>query len=577
MSSGATQSSRTKGMDARTADWLFLAVLACAGLAVRILRASASGLWHDEGLFLFVADIPTIGGMIDFLRTHEAHPPLFYLAMRLWRWLVGPSIHAAQALTLLLGVAQIPAAYLVGTRMFSRRAGLIAAALVAFSPSLVYHSILIRPYSLLPLLALVSTYFLWSGLQGGGWRAWLGYVAVVLPLLYTHNWAWIFLATHWVAAWAWFVSFRPPIAAIRGWLAAQGALALGFAPWLPVFLEQARHGGHLPFRIDSLNHLNYAGSLLNSVLSPFFGKKATALLAVFLLAALVWSHRRRVLRGDPADARWAGVLLLASIPFLAWAIALYPSAKSNLIHARCLAITVPGFLVALAQVIATLSPPRRWALPALVVLGLVLVDLRAIVIRSRYVRSNAREMAAAVAAQAEPADLVVIAPDELASSFNLYFEPDNPQIDYPHEKRLGTVMFDRSVQRYADPQALRRIQARLDEAHRQGRRVWLITDRDRLSDNAPDPDCPLTVSQKEDLNRVIDIRTNQVRRYLISLYGPADVSAVPPDPRPIGGGTLGSETECICVYLFKPSRQAPVDAAGKQSKHSEGIAGPLGR
>ena len=58
---------------------------------------------------------------------------------------------------------------------------------------------MVRPYSLLPLLALAATYALVRAIDVGGWRRWAGYAAAVLALVYTHNWAWLVLAGQWVA------------------------------------------------------------------------------------------------------------------------------------------------------------------------------------------------------------------------------------------------------------------------------------------------------------------------------------------------------------------------------------------
>ena len=192
---------------------------------------------------------------------------------------------------MLLGAAQIPAAYLIGARMFSRRAALIAAVLVACSPSLVYHSILVRPYSLLPLLALISSYYLWCSLKDPSRRTWLGYGLSMLMMLYTHNWTVILLAAHWVVAWTWFARFRGPGRAVRGWFLTQAGLALGFSPWLPVFLSQVRLAGHAPYIVNSLFAVTYAATLLNSVLSPFHNLTMSAILAMLLCMAAVWEYR----------------------------------------------------------------------------------------------------------------------------------------------------------------------------------------------------------------------------------------------------------------------------------------------
>jgi hypothetical protein len=219
-----------------------------------------------------------------------------------------------------------------------------------------------------------------------------------------------------------------------------------------------------------------------------------------------------------------------------------------------------------AQVLAMLAPPGNPALPAVLVLALIAADVRVIAIRSRFVRSNAREMAAAVAAQVRPSDLVVIVPESLASSFNLYFHPDNAQIDYPHEGRVEAMQFDHFLERWADPAAMRRVLPRLDQAHRQGRRVWLIMERHSFRDDVPGPDIAPALATVQDFYDVGTIRANQVRKYLSGLYGPADVRAVPPDPRPMGGGTAGSELDCLDVYLFRPSAPArahPTEKPGK--------------
>ena len=46
--------------------------------------------------------------------------------------------------------------------------------------------------------------------------------------------------------------------------------------------------------------------------------------------------------------------------------------------------------------------------------------------------------------------------------------------------------------------------------------------------------------------------SNQLRKDLISLYGKPNVSLIPRDPRRFGGGTPGSEEECLDVLLFAP-------------------------
>jgi hypothetical protein len=160
-------------------------------------------------------------------------------------------------------------------------------------------------------------------------------------------------------------------------------------------------------------------------------------------------------------------------------------------------------------------------------------------------------MAAAVAAQARPSDLVVIAPDWLASPFNLYYRLENPQIVYSYGRRMEAIMYDDPFERCADPQVWERVKARLLQARRQGERVWLVLDRENISDDIPDADDPAGSAVAKGYVSLALLRANQVRKYLIGLYGPPDITAVPPDPRTFGEAEK-YEYESIGVLLFAP-------------------------
>jgi mannosyltransferase len=261
------------------------AVLVVAGLcvltvALRALIALRSGVWRDEAQLLFIVDEPSWAAMLDFLRQHESHPPLFYAVMRVCLSITGDSDAAALALPIVLGAALVPALYVVGARLLSWRAGLLAAAAAAVSPILAGVGAMARPYSLLPLLTLAGTYALVRAIQSGGRLRWAGYAAAMLALVYTHNWGWLVLAAHWVALAICLLRGlpRPRAAVLRGWAGAQAAVALGFLPWLPPFRYQTAHAGYSPFhvfgRIDSASDvatglLVLAVLLLSATLLPF--------------------------------------------------------------------------------------------------------------------------------------------------------------------------------------------------------------------------------------------------------------------------------------------------------------------
>lgn len=109
-------------------------------------------------------------------------------------------------------------------------------------------------------------------------------------------------------------------------------------------------------------------------------------------------------------------------------------------------------------------------------------------------------------------------------------------------QRTSTVTaFDDARRRLGDPAALARMKARLAGARQEGRRVWLVMERDDVID-VPEVDVlPVDALPTGGIAR---IRSNQLRRYLVALYGPARTDALPPDAR--------QGLEIMTAILFVP-------------------------
>jgi hypothetical protein len=488
---------------------LALAGLTLLALLLRVLLAGRSGIWRDEALFLWIVRIPSVRGMIAFLVEHESHPPLFYLLMRGWLGLFGDSEPAALALPVLLGVVLVPAVYAVGARFFSRHTGLIAAVLVAFSPLLADHAALVRPYSLLPLLCLGSVYYLWCGLEGGGWKPWLGHGLTTLAMLLTHNWSWLVL----IAEGMFVVIFT----LARGW---RQAIAPGltwfivlacYAPWLPFLLNQCRHAGHDGDRIRWM----LAVFTLAESTTTLAGLLALPLFLVFL--GMIWLAVREP-GTEPSGSNgiegpWK-TLLLVVIPVFTFALSVALSFKTFLVIQRCQVMTAPCFLLALSCGIAALRHVKWPVVLALTIL-FAFDDWSVLGV----IKSNAREAAAVVAARVRPADLVVITPPWLVSSFNYYYFEENPELCYPFDGRVGAIWYDDLRARLVDPGPMASARSRLAQARREGRRVWLVTDRQERSTTFPAGDQLPAGVDLPTFNEVGHARAFQLLDHLYRVYG----------------------------------------------------------
>lgn len=545
----------------RTARGLILAGLMLAGLALRAYLAGRGSLWRDEALFLFITRLPSVGEMLDFLRFHESHPPLFYFMMRGWQGVFGTSEAAVLALPVLIGTLQIPALYFVGSRLFSVQTGLIAATLGTLSPPLAEWAAYARPYSLLPLLCLLGVYCLYRGLVTGSLRSWAGYALFNLAMLLTHNWAWMALAGEWaagVAALAYLYRSRrlSGAAAAAVWtrrvlrfLLAQVVLALAFAVlWLPTLLFQARHAGHAPAEFNLPKALGtFAGATIGGRDPAAIGLSLLVAAVVAALAVAAARQRRDLDNSSVrsgSEANHAGRdrhenavivwLLLLGVPLVAFLAALVLSVRSDLLLARCLVTLAPCLLLALsAGIAARLFSPQasgRNTLPALAAVSILLVTYAA----SNYglsleTKSNSRDLARQVQAQARSDDLIVISPAWMASGFNYYFRLPNEQICFPEQTRQEATYFNDLAARLKDPEAYRTTLERIAGAHRAGRRVWMIMLREEITDQIPPGDA--LPPQFSHPGSVAVFRSNQIRHHLIRLYGLPVEGAIPEDRR----------------------------------------------
>src|SRR5262249_7911222 len=150
---------------------------------------------------------------------------------------------------------------------FSHRTGQIAAIFITASPLLVQYSALVRPYSLLPLLCLLSVYWLWDGLRERGVWPWVAHVIATLLMLLTPTRAWMVLGADWIIAAVWFALYRQRAdrATVRHWAFAQVALAIGYAPWFPILLYQMRHAGHGTYPLDPLEAFGHLAEMAVSL------------------------------------------------------------------------------------------------------------------------------------------------------------------------------------------------------------------------------------------------------------------------------------------------------------------------
>jgi len=129
-----------------------VAGLAALAAALRFARIGHQGFWVDEGTTALLVHFSP-GKMLGLIPQTESSPPLYYCIAWLWARLFGFGEAPLRSLSALAGVATVPVAWGAAKKLISERAGLIAAALTACNPLLIWYSQEARSYALLVLLS----------------------------------------------------------------------------------------------------------------------------------------------------------------------------------------------------------------------------------------------------------------------------------------------------------------------------------------------------------------------------------------------------------------------------------------
>jgi hypothetical protein len=191
--------------------------------------------------------------------TEESQLPVYFFLLNLWLHLFGTSESALRSLSVVAGLAAIPGIYALGQRIVSRNVGVYAAMMLAVAPFQIAFAQFARPYTLMLLLAVVTT-LLAIRLGEGDLRArWFaGYGASVVLGLYTHYlffWNVLFQAAY--VAWR---QRRNP-RSLLPWAATLACSAGIFALWVPTLINQVKWNR----RPDAVNWSYW----ISGMLAPF--------------------------------------------------------------------------------------------------------------------------------------------------------------------------------------------------------------------------------------------------------------------------------------------------------------------
>jgi mannosyltransferase len=144
-------------------NWALISIVV-AGLALRLYHLSAISLWHDEAFSALL--IKYSWGEMFYRIGLDVHPPMYYIFLRIWHYILGNSLWSLRGLSVAFGIATIIAAYFLVKEIFkNEKTALIAALLIAVSPFQVQYVLEARMYTMGAFFALLAAWALIKALR----------------------------------------------------------------------------------------------------------------------------------------------------------------------------------------------------------------------------------------------------------------------------------------------------------------------------------------------------------------------------------------------------------------------------
>ena len=135
----------------------WIASIGFCSLALACARLGAKSLWLDEAVSAEYAGFGLRSGIPHVLR-YDPNSVLYYAGLSVWVKLFGDSEVAIRLPSALFFAITSIFIYLIGTRLFTRSSGLLAAALFTLNATAMSFAQMARGYALLACLVTIASW-----------------------------------------------------------------------------------------------------------------------------------------------------------------------------------------------------------------------------------------------------------------------------------------------------------------------------------------------------------------------------------------------------------------------------------
>jgi mannosyltransferase len=360
----------------------------------------------DESQSLYQAS-HSFAGVFKVVAT-DVHVPLYHIILHFWILGFGSSVATVRILSLVFFLLTIPMSYLMAREILSQKLSLFAVALLSLSPFMNWYGSEARMYTLMTLFAVTSQYFFLRIMKGKPGHNWLGYVLTVVVGVYTHYFFIFALLTQAIFYLAQRKHF--PVGSFKRFVGTALLAGLSLSPWLIFVYKLGLASGERPMlsrpsTVDLFNTFSqfifgFQPDGINTILVSFW--PLSVLLVFFAIG-----HNRRVPRG---------ILFMLTAAFLpvigAYVLSL---TVTPVFVSRYLILSLPSLYIFIAWLFSNYTRRVMQAAAILLILAVTVTGFHQDTSASTPVKEDYKAVAATIARDATPSDVVV-----LSTPFSIY-------------------------------------------------------------------------------------------------------------------------------------------------------------
>jgi mannosyltransferase len=368
-----------------------------------LLFLGDKSLWLDEAISVAIA-LADRSTMWQVISQGEANMGLYYLLLSGWLHL-GQNEFVVRSLSVLFAVLTVPTVFAVGSRLFNKQVGLMAALVLAVIPFFVEYSQEARSYSLVLLLSSLSSYLFVQIVRRPSKLILAAYAVTGALAVYAHVFSAFVLAAQAISLPFLHRSAIP----WKGLLVSWAAMVVLIIPLAVSILSSSAHNIDWALRPGIRD--------LYGLFPTFtFGKLLLLAFLIPCLAAFTYAVRHW-LKSRTGTKTWHYAFLLSWL-FAPIVLAFGISQIKPMFAPHYLIICLPP--LALIAAAGIWRMPRRWMSIACLVLLLALSVRQVYYWYTYYEKEDWRGVSSYVLSRAKEGDAVIFYSPDISTGFDYY-------------------------------------------------------------------------------------------------------------------------------------------------------------